>query len=54
MSEESIGDKDVPDNDDRPPPLDNRTVQWDFIRFGLRQRSMGARLLDVVYSQRKC
>ncbi len=44
-------DKDTTNNDDRPPPDSDRGVQWDFIRFGLRQKRLGIRLLDVVYDK---
>ncbi len=39
-------DKDISDNDDRPPPSRGKPIQWDFIRFGLRPRSMDT-ILDV-------
>ncbi len=43
--------KDAPDNADRPPPAGRKSVQWDFIRFGLRQRVVESNLLAVVYDK---
>ncbi len=50
---QSNRDKDISNNDDRPPPSSGNGVQWDFVRFGLRQRSMESNLLDVVYPKYK-
>ena len=44
-------DKDVIDNDDRPPPRNDRSVHWDFICFGFRPRSMESRILDVFFDK---
>jgi len=41
--------KDITDNDDRPPSVDDRSVRWDFIRSGLRQRSVESNVLDLGY-----
>ncbi len=46
-------DKDVSDNDDRPPLSGDNRIQYDFICFGFRQRSVESRLLDVVYPKYK-
>jgi len=46
-------DKDISDNDDRPPPSSRNGVQWNFIRSGFRQRAVESNLLDVVYPKYK-
>ncbi len=55
MSEtsQSDRDKDISNNDDRPPPSSDSGVFYDFICFGFRQRGVESRLLDVVYPKYK-
>ncbi len=48
---QSTRDKDTPDNADRPPSAGCKSVQWDFIRFGLRQRAVESNLLELVYNE---
>jgi len=45
-----IGIKDILYNPNRCDVNFNQSVHWDFIRFGLRQRTLGYKILDPRFN----